>query len=351
MTKVLSNYSEALNWINEKANKNGPTLLLGNGFSVSYDPQRFLYSALLDEARRSGNVPLISDTYFQKQQTNDFERVIRELLIAAEALDIIDPVEYEKQVAELRYEAESLKELLAESLASLHPERPSDLRQAQYDNVKRFVIPYERVYTTNYDLLLYWAIMNQIDSGEDSTRDDGFRSPGDAHDYVVWDHLTPHTQSVFYLHGALHLYRDINSSELQKLTWIRTGDALIDQIRAQLAADRLPLIVAEGSSAEKLAKIQSNAYLARGLRSLASIGGSALVYGLSFSSNDAHIYDALLRSKIRRIAVSIFDDETTPGNQATIRTVNRLISDRETFYKGKRPIEVKLFDASSLPLW
>ncbi|HJF13872.1 MAG TPA: DUF4917 family protein [Enteractinococcus helveticum] len=344
-------YDHAFDWASKESNQNGPALLLGNGFSVAYDSQRFAYAALLDQARGSGKLSHISDRYFRKQETNDFERVIRELLVAADALEIMDVEKFEQEISELRYEAETLKELLAKSLASLHPERPTDVLQAQYDNVKNFVTPFDRVFTTNYDLLLYWTLMKQIDSGLDKSRDDGFRSPGDEHEYVVWDHLTPHAQNVYYLHGALHLYRDLYNSELQKLTWIRTGDALIDQIRRQLAANRLPLIVAEGTSEEKLAKIQSNAYLARSLRTLASIGGTAVIYGLSLSENDAHIYDAVLRSKIKRIAVSIYGDAATVDNQATITTANRLVFDRETMFGGRRPIEVCFYDASSVPLW
>ena len=71
--------------------------------------------------------------------------------------------------------------------------------------------------------------------------DDGFGDPGHAADYVVWNHLDPHSQSVFHLPGALHLYR--SEDGLEKLTWRRTTEPLIDQVRAQLETDSFPLYV------------------------------------------------------------------------------------------------------------
>ena len=60
-------------------------------------------------------------------------------------------------------------------------------------------------------------------------------------------------QNIFYLHGALHVFDAEN--ELKKYTWVRTGIRLIEQIRAALQANLYPLIVAEGQSQEKMARI------------------------------------------------------------------------------------------------
>ena len=150
---------------------------------------------------------------------------------------------------------------------------------------------------------------------EFSPNDDGFRSPDYEAEYVVWNYLNPHSQTIYYLHGALHLYRDVNTAELQKLTWNRTGSPLIDQIREQLSKDRFPLIVTEGTSSEKLAKIQTSDYLAKGLRSLAAVGGGLLVYGLSFSDNDSHISRAIATSNIKRIAVSLYGEPSSQANK------------------------------------
>jgi len=164
----------------------------------------------------------------------------------------------------------------------------------------------------------------------------------------VWDYLNPHRQTVFYLHGALHLYR--GEAELQKLTWIRTGDPLIDQIRAQLAANRFPLYVAEGTSHEKLTRIQTSDYLSRALRSLAAVGGGAMAYGMSFNPNDEHIMRSIVQSKIQRLAVSLYGDPLGPENQATMRAVDRLQS-RRYGLNPRIELDVAFFDADTIQLW
>lgn len=191
---------------------------------------------------------------------------------------------------------------------------------------------------------------SQPGEGQFHATDDGFRNADLDDPFVVWDYLDPHAQTIFYLHGALHLYRDAESANLQKLTWIRTGEALIDQIRAQLAADRFPLIITEGSSAAKLVRIRTSDYLSKGLRSLAAIGGSLLVFGLSMAANDAHIMRAVARSKVKRVAVSVFGDPSSAANLETIEAANTLIGLRQSV-RASVPLDVEFFDAATLPLW
>lgn len=352
MTLETLDFIEAYDWlIRENKNKNKePHLLLGNGFSVAFDYETFSYGALLDYATEEKLLGPLSAKFFQSMETHDFEAVINRLLDAALALEVIDRDGNQAQVEALRDEAEILKEILAKSLASLHPERPSDVDDSAYLRVKNFLGKHAKIYTANYDLLLYWTIMKDSPNEVSVSRDDGFRSPDQESKYVVWDHLTPYRQNVHYLHGALHLYRARQSAELQKLTWIRTDEALIDQIRSQLHSNRFPLIVTEGTSNEKLAKIQTSDYMAKGLRSLASLGGGMVVFGLSFSPNDDHIAEAIVKSGISSLAVSLFGSTTSAENQETIRAVNRMVADRSSV-NAKKPIEVKFYDASSVPLW
>lgn len=343
-------YEEAFRWVNSSGSKSEPHLILGNGFSVAYESTRFSYTALLDHARSEGRVGVLAEKFFSALNTYDFEVVIRQLMDAAGALEVLDSTRHQQEIGELQREAKALKELLATTLASLHPERPHEVSDDSYARVRTFINRHKNIYTANYDLLLYWTLMQDHEEVDFKLSDDGFRSPNHEAEYVVWNHLKPYSQSIFYLHGALHLYRDIKSAELQKLTWIRTHDALIDQIRRQLAADHFPLIVAEGTSREKLSKIQSSDYLSRGLRSLAQVGGGMLAYGLSFGANDAHICEALVNSKLLRVAVSLYGDPSTPSNQKTITAANRLAADRATL-TAKYPLDVRFYDASSVPLW
>lgn len=352
MTITLVTYEQAFAWISNTGAKARPHLLLGNGFSVAYDQDRFSYRALRDHAQAQGSIGSLAEKFFSTLGTYDFEIVIRQLVDAANALSILDATKHSAEIRMLQAEADSLKEALAQTLASLHPNRPSDLTDDAYARVREFVNRHGRVFTANYDLLLYWAVMQDAapESQDFRPTDDGFRSPEHDADYVVWNHLNPQSQTIYYLHGALHVYRDAQSAELQKLTWKRTGDALIDQIRLQLSANRFPLIVAEGTSTDKLGKIQTSDYLSRGLRSLAAVGGGTMSFGLSFSANDAHIVSAIVQSKVKRLAVSIYGDVGSAQNHATIQAVNRLVADRLSF-NSRIPLEVEFYDAITVPLW
>lgn len=350
MGNASMDFESAYEWVRGSDPKKKPHLLLGNGFSVAYNANIFSYNALLDHVQKQPNFSALSDKFFDRLNTTDFELVIRQFSEAAAALEILDGEKHKVEINRLKGEAEALKELLAQALASLHPERPWDIADDTYVRVREFINRHHKLYTANYDLLLYWTLMQEDKRGKFQPSDDGFRSPEHEADYVVWDHLSPHKQRLFYLHGALHLYRDAENAELQKLTWIRTQEALIEQIRRQLNNNRFPLIVAEGTSKEKLTKIQTSDYLSKGLRSLAAIGGGVIAYGLSFSQNDAHISKALVNSKVKRLAVSLYGDTKSASNTETIEAVNRIKADRST-HNPSTPLDIKLFDAQSIQLW
>jgi uncharacterized protein DUF4917 len=351
MAIELTNFEEAFAWLSEvKAAKPTPRLLLGNGFSIAYAPSRFSYTALRNQAEDEGLLGPLALHLFHKLNTQDFEIVIKTLEDAARGLEALDAQKYASEIHKIRAEAGSVKEALAHILAALHPERPNDIDEETYLQVRTFLDMFQAIYTANYDLLLYWTLMQDFtDRGLPPRRhDDGFRDPGYPADHVVWDHLKPHHGNVHYLHGALHLYR--GDQGIKKLTWRRTDIALIDQIRDQLSTGAFPLYVAEGTSNEKLERIESSNFLGHALRSLANIGGGLLAYGLSFSKNDKHIIDAITRSSISRMAVSLFGDSASQANQATIQAVRDLQAARAAATTSK-PLEIKFFNAGSVRLW
>jgi hypothetical protein len=353
LSGVMLTYEEAYQWVDGTESTKRPCLLLGNGFSVAFDAKRFSYRALRDSAEDSGYIGKLARKLFSTLNTFDFELVIRQLLDAARALEILDASGHAVEIAALRAEAADLKDGLAHTLADLHPERPGDIGDEAYARVRAFIDRHERIYSANYDLLLYWTLMHDegIAAGHFTASDDGFRNSDNKDaEYVVWNYLSPHDQTVFYLHGALHLYRDEDNGELQKLTWIRTGKALLDQIRKQLAANHFPLIVAEGTSSEKLARIQTSDYLSRGLRSLASTTGGLLCFGLSMSANDEHILRAITKSRVKRLAVSVYGDPHSPENGLLRAAASRLQAARSSV-NPKVPLDIQFFDASSTPLW
>jgi hypothetical protein len=318
-------------------------LLLGNGFSRACRDDIFRYDALFDQANFAGLSPA-ARLSFGALGTTDFEVVIRALkqsaLLAAVYLENVPDVPQR-----MNADADGLRGLLASTIAASHPDRPSDIPIGQYASCRMFLSNFRGIYTVNYDLLLYWALM-QEELGPPIEFDDGFREPEDGPtDYVTWDVQRTDRQNIYYLHGGLHIFDA--GAKLQKFTWCNTGVALIDQIRQALETNRFPLFVAEGSHESKVDRIQHSGFLNRAYRSFAAIGGSLFIFGLSFAEADEHILRLLDRGKVKQAFISLHGDPNSEGNLR--------IAERAELMKTRRSprnlLTVEFFDANSAQAW
>lgn len=338
----LLTFDEALSDSAEVANE--PHVLLGNGFSISCRPAAFNYGALLDEATfdaADGDVRAVFDLL----GTTDFERVV-ELLRLAGAL--IDRYGAPSDLADrLRHDAEVVREALAVTLAARHPNLPFDISDDEYSCARCFLSKFRRIYTLNYDMLLYWAVMQNLEPAVPTN--DGFTTAEDPDaDHVVWEpYLDYREQRLFFLHGGLHLYDA--GAEISKITWSRTGIPLVDQIRSALATGRYPLIVTEGSTQEKEAKILHNAYLNHAIRSFAKIEKTLFIHGHSLAANDEHIFRRIEEGKLDRLYISLHGDPETSGNRSVMSRGELMVANRKVY--NNRPLTVRFYDASSAHVW
>lgn len=341
MAKILS-FDEAVKqcWDPKKC----PHVLLGNGFSRALRNDIFAYDALLNRADFSELSPLARKA-FEALKTSDFEVVIRSLRTAAELLRLYGPDLPELHL-QFQKDADGLKEVLVRTIASNHPEYPGQISEVQYAACRRFLANFRIIYTFNYDLLLYWALMHD-DVEPELESDDGFRSPDDDPDadYVTWDIEKTDRQNIYYLHGALHIFDA--GSELKKYTWSRTGIRLIDQIRTAIDQHLYPVFVAEGESEQKLERIRHNDFLSRGYRSFAKITGTLFIHGHSLAPNDEHFLHLIEKGKLSRLFISVFGEPTSPANTQLIRRAEALAAARPP----KRPLQVGFYDAASAHVW
>lgn len=330
-------------------------LLLGNGFSIALKPDIFSYNALFEDANFD-KVPHAREV-FDLLGTRDFETVIKALLDTAAVLPAYEGVPPDL-IAKLTADAEAIKTILVDAIAGRHPDRPYDIDDAQYANCRAFLNRFTEnkghIYTLNYDVLLYWAMMHDDEKIDDLGYmcDDGFRAPDDDAeddfaDFVTWQESNKAT--VHYLHGALHLFDA--GYELQKYTWSRTDRAIVDQVRAALNVNRYPLFVSEGDSTSKLTKITHSAYLHKSLRSLESVTGSLYIYGHSLADNDSHIWKVIEDGRISRVLVSLYGDPSTLGNQQVIARAQQMSANRQARTGGYRSLDVAFFDAGSAKVW
>ncbi|MBO6808716.1 MAG: DUF4917 family protein [Thalassospira sp.] len=332
-------------------------LLLGNGFSIACFPEIFHYGSLFSRADFSSAPHLLS--VFENLDTEDFETVIRHLEAASRLISVYLP--RETAVAErMKSDAASIKEILLQTIAHNHPDYPGSVSEDKYQACRDFLANFltgnssGQIYTLNYDLLLYWAVMHGED--EATTRKlnpkDGFGNDEDDPwaDYVVWQGETgAHSAKIHFLHGALHLFDA--GDELQKYTWVRKGERLIDQARHAISIDKFPVFVSEGNSYQKKKKIRHNAYLYQGFKQLTAnaLKGTHcfFVHGHSMDGNDDHILKRLARGKFPELYVSLYGDPLSTTNQAIIRKAESLALERNQRF----PLKVRFYDAASAKPW
>lgn len=326
-------------------------LLLGNGFSIACR-EDFSYGKLFDEADFS-SLGVEAESLFGIFGTADFERVIEALRISASVLQLYQA--QPESIDQIGRDASALKEALAEVLARKHPDNVGAIEDDEYATARRFLLNFDgNIYTVSYDLLLYWTLMQD---GEPRVRSgDGFHSDPEEADteWVVWDGYEDYRQRVFFLHGGLHLYDA--GSQLRKITWSRTGIPLVDQIREALDQGVYPHVVTEGTSEEKLARIEHSPYLHRGLKSLNRCGGSLFIHGHSLADNDEHVLRRIENSKVEALYVSLHGRPTSAANRAIRHRAELMIERRAEHEEPKperhrKPLAVDFYDSDSASVW
>ncbi|MEO1197946.1 MAG: DUF4917 family protein [Pseudomonadota bacterium] len=353
MTKLIT-FEQA---IEDSSQHKKRHLILGNGFSIGCKPKIFSYKRLYEQADFSTNPEI--EKVFEALNTQDFEVVLRALETSA----TITPIYTGKPGAASRMtaHAEVVKETLVQTIASNHPAIPAEVTDPQFWACRQFLSHFlapggGHVFTMNYDLLLYWALMHDdmpFDENPPQLRkNDGFGNDEDDPDtdYVVWQGETSaHSADVLYLHGGLHLFDA--GAQLQKYTWVRKGDSLIEQARGAINHDKFPLFVAEGKSQQKQTKIRHNAYLYQCLKVLSANAGTGthcfFIYGHSLAKNDDHILRRLGRGRFKTLYVGIYGDPDFDDNKRIIGRARELAALRHQ----RNPLEVKFFDAASANVW
>lgn len=333
-------------------------LLLGNGFSIACRPKIFTYGSLFEQADFSSAPRL--PAVFDAVGTTDFEHVIKMLEDASRVVPVYSS-EATEAAGQMAADAEALKDILIQTVANNHPNIPNDIDEEQFWACRRFLSHFlgdankdGKIYTLNYDLLLYWTLMHDdmgFDDPIDLAANDGFGRDEDTEpEYVNWmGESSAHGQRVHYLHGALHLFDA--GAELQKYTWVNTGKPLLEQAREAMGADKFPLFVAEGKSNQKLAKIKHSAYLHHSYKSfsaqMAQRNDALFIFGHSLAANDQHILKKIARGKIGQIYVGLYGDPESLGNKQIRSAATALAHLRD----DKLQLEVAFFDAASAQVW
>ena len=160
----------------------------------------------------------------------------------------------------------------------------------------------------------YFDVLKTIRKEKTLPIEDGFviqekRMPGKQPGYKFWDFNSRENQNIFYLHGALHIYKDPDG-RVKKLILKKGAHDMgfINHIQKELD---YTTCVFEQSEEDKMQKIKDNQYLKDCLERLEGIAGEIVIIGWSCAANDGHIVRALKQNQnLEKIYFSYYESDT-----------------------------------------
>ena len=271
-------------------------LMLGNGFSISYNHKIFSYNALYDFIEKLKD-PTLSKL-FDVIKTKNFEQIMRQLDNFIEIAKAFD--KNGKLIKTLGDANLLLQESLINAVSSLHPEHVFEVQEEKSTACFNFLDEYlsndGKVFSTNYDLLLYWVLMRN----ESDKAIDGFgkellnpvenrRGEEAEYDDLYWGKHKG-SQNIFHVHGTLPIFD--TGIEIEKEVY-KDKKYLMENIKERMNNKDYPIFVTAGDGNEKLKQIYHNRYLTFCYEQLCNITGSLVVFGFNFGEYDYHIIEAI----------------------------------------------------------
>lgn len=314
-------FEEAL----ERTKGEDRALLIGNGFSAEY----FGYKNLLEKSGLVGGTPIRA--LFDALGTVDFEAVVR----ALEGAVVVERAYGHDVHAEaIEADAQKVREALVEAVNATHPAHREDLG-LKYVSSSAFLSNFQTVFSLNYDLLLYWVNL------EKSVLKDGFglgKTNGSFHGPFRED---AHCH-IYNLHGGLHLFEDA-VGDINKA--IDRGAGVIATINNAISKGRrFPVYVAEGSSVQKMRKINSVPYLRHCYDMLVDNPATMFVYGHSADENGAHVYRAVFSSAVEHLYFGVYRP-----NDAKLKELDGLLAKHQR--TAGSAAGYTFFDSESAKVW
>lgn len=323
-------------------------LLLGNGFSMAYDHEIFSYNALhhfLTEQKDTDLMKILGVI-----DSKNFELIMQQLDTLSSLVDVFGGAEELKK--KIDFSIAKLKSSLLEAVKALHPEHVFKIPENESKACARFINIFlnrgGKIFSTNYDLLLYWVLMrnSEIAHVDGFGRDALNFEPGMVMEDIEWSELfwgrNKENQNVFYVHGALPFF-DVGH-EVLKEEYDHSA-FLLEKISKRMEKGAYPIFVTAGNGEEKLSHIMHNHYLANCYDKLSEITGSLVTFGFNFGQYDDHIIDAINRAakhgkkefpKLLSVYIGVYSDSD-----------KKHIEQIESKFKTK----IRIFDAKTCDIW
>lgn len=299
-------------------------LLLGNGASRAlWKP--FGYFSLFEHAQkvRSKGLGVSDQALFKALGSELFEPLLSTLNTtvranAALAINSTAPLN--------RYY--SIKEALIHAVRAVHVPW-SVLPSRHLTAINQALRSYRSVYTSNYDLLLPWAVRQAPQGFAELFDEEGF-----------FDVRRTHAEGtrVMHLHGGLHLLKLPDGSTRQRSA---ENAELLDGFAVNIPGE-VPLFINEDRSEHKLRAIRSSDYLGWCLGQLAAERQGLCLLGQHLDASDEHLLEAIRQARPAHLAIAI-----RPLSEASIINQKQHFSQRFADLSGS---SLHFFNSSTHPL-
>ena len=317
-------------------------LILGNGASIALHAD-FKYKSLWRNAIGDGLISAELEPLAKRLKTGvNFELLLRQLWIA----EIVDD-HFKIDASEIKDAYTKLRNGLIETVRKIHCSHDTvidDLRKA-----RPFLKNFKTIFSLNYDLLVYWAIMASDDSKDDHMFKDCFKYQYFRKDWKEVISECSDNRScalVFYPHGALQFVQDENGTD-KKIDRVGSYKDLLDKVLSCWKEDSsiLPLFVAEGDSSEKMRSIRHSDYLSTVYyKVLPESGPNLVIYGWSMDEKvDGHLLEQISKGKYTKLAISVY--------QSTEQGINDYITETDCKLEKFGITDITYFDAKSEGSW
>lgn len=318
------------------------SIILGNGFGLSFDAAMggnyFNWNSLLslcDIEVGSELYRLLSENRF------DFELVHQKLNNAIDVLKLYEPLPL--ITLKLEQEILHLREQLIVAVGSSHPpsfssnansENQQKELDAKVENCRKFLREFSKIFTLNYDLLLYWVrCYKNKHLGQDSFSKD------ENHGLVF---IRNDEADYLFPHGSLFIYRDGRS---ETKSGSSKDKPILARLKSNIEKGKFPMCISEGTGEQKLKEIEKNHYLLFAYNMIKKSKGTIFTFGCSFlDGKDSHIIEAICNSSATRVVIG----EYKPNKVSEARLVLEFERAKEKLGSN---IEVVIANSADTQIW
>lgn len=193
-----------------------------------------------------------------------------------------------------------IQELIPKIIAKNHLIKPDNSKSELFINIAD---SFSQIFTLNFDLLLYYLILDFNNSGKRKFKD-YFTFSKILSDKLLWfsDVSDKNDRFIHYLHGSIMLFANDNDTFKIKKYLCKNQLESINEI---LNIGKKPLFVFDGTSEKKMEKIKKNKYLTFCYDKLLNSKNKLVIFGASLDKVDKHIVEAI-NNNTKEIAISIY---------------------------------------------